>query len=298
MAMLRVSASRAQPVPGVLALRDDHLEGAVRLDVHLLLVHRGAGARSAAAEAGTGEQVEADPLRVAPGAPDPVVVLPVERGAEVVVVRVLTDDLDRLVARADRAAGSVGAAVLELALERAAQQAGEHAEALGAIERVVGVALGEDDLAGVGEQVAELAPRGAVDDLLGDLVHGRCSSRRRGRRSGRCRRRTARRSTARSRPNAVGRVAAGAGAVLGALRPPLLHPLTSVVGELVAELARTASATWPSGSRCTASKDRSWNRLSLPRSRKSISRSRAVRHSWRCCGRRWRAGRADRSARR
>ena len=35
----------------------------------------------------------------------------------------------------------------------------------------VGIALGEDRLTGVGQEVAELPPRGAVDDLLGDLVH-------------------------------------------------------------------------------------------------------------------------------
>ena len=57
------------------------------------------------------------------------------------------------------------------ALQRAAQQPGEHAEPLGTVERIVGIALGEDGLAGVGEEVAELPPRGAVDDLLGDLVH-------------------------------------------------------------------------------------------------------------------------------
>ena len=62
-------------------------------------------------------------------------------------------------------------AVLEVGLQRAAQQPGEHPEALGPVERVVGVALGQDRLAGVGEQVAELPPRGAVDDLLRDLVH-------------------------------------------------------------------------------------------------------------------------------
>ena len=104
----------AQPVPRVLALGDDQLEGAVGLDVHLLLVHGGARARTTAAEAGAGEEVEADPLRVAPGAPDPVVVLPVERGAEVVVVGVLADDLDGLVAGADQH-GLRGPAVLELA---------------------------------------------------------------------------------------------------------------------------------------------------------------------------------------
>ena len=41
----------AQPVAGMLPLRDDQLERAVGLDVHLLLVHRGAGAGTAAAEA-------------------------------------------------------------------------------------------------------------------------------------------------------------------------------------------------------------------------------------------------------
>ncbi len=161
---------RAQPVPGMLSLRDDQLEGAVGLDVHLLLVQRGAGAGPAAAEAGAREQVEADPLGVAARAPDPVVVLPVERRAEVVVVGVLSDDLDGLVAGADQL-GLGGAPVLELVLQRAAQQAGQHPVALGAVERIVGVALGQDHLARVGEQVAELAPRGAVDHLLFDLVH-------------------------------------------------------------------------------------------------------------------------------
>ncbi len=160
----------AQPVPRMLPLRNDHLEAAVGLYVHLLLVQRGARAGATAAEARTREEVEADPLRLAARAPDAVVVLPVERSAEIMVVRVLRHDLDGLVAHADQL-GLGGPAVLEPALQRPSQQPGEHAVPLGTVERVVGIALGENGLAGVGEEVTELPPRRAVHDLLGDLVH-------------------------------------------------------------------------------------------------------------------------------
>ena len=179
----------AQPVAGVLVLGDDELEGAVGLDVHLLLVQGRPGARAAAAEAGAGEEVEADPLGFAPRPPDPVVVRPVEAGPEVVVVGVLADDLDGLVTGADEH-GLFGAPVLEDALQPTPQQAGQHAEALGPVQGILGVALLQDGLPGVGEEVTELPPRRAVDDLLGGLVHHRRPRsrshgiRRRGRRPG------------------------------------------------------------------------------------------------------------------
>jgi hypothetical protein len=162
----------AQPVAGVLTLGDDELEGAVGLDVHLLLVQGGAGPGTTAAEAGAGEEVEADPLGLASGPPDPVVVPPVERRPEVVVVGVLPDDLDRLVTGADEY-GMRRSPVLQHALQRASQQAGQHAEALGPVEGILRVALRQDGLTGLGQEITELPPGGAVDHLLGDLVHHR-----------------------------------------------------------------------------------------------------------------------------
>ena len=98
---------------------------------HLLI-----GLGTAAAEAGPREEVEADPLGFAPRPPDPVVVLPVEAGAEVVVVGVLTNDLHRLVTGPDQH-GLFGAPVLEDALDPTTQQPGQHAEALRPVERVL-----------------------------------------------------------------------------------------------------------------------------------------------------------------
>ena len=64
-------------------------------------------------------------------------------------------------------AGTSGRPYSRRLSERAAQEPGEHPEAFGAIERIVRVAGVEDHLARVGEEVAELSPGGAVDDLLG-----------------------------------------------------------------------------------------------------------------------------------
>ena len=61
--------------------------------------------------------------------------------------------------------------VFEMGLQRSAQQTGQHAESLGPVEGVVGVAVRQDRLSSGREEVAELPPRGAVDDLLCDLVH-------------------------------------------------------------------------------------------------------------------------------
>src|SRR3954468_14710536 len=119
----------------MLALRDDELEGPVGLEPHLLLVHRVAGARPPATETAAREQVEAEPPGIAARAPDAVVVPAVERSPEVVVVGVLADDLDGLVA-CPHEHGFGGATVLELRFEGAAEQAGEHPEPLGSLERI------------------------------------------------------------------------------------------------------------------------------------------------------------------
>src|ERR1700722_16952477 len=74
----------SQPIPWMLALGNYDLEAAVRLEVHLLLVHGGTNPRSAAAESAPREEIEADPFCLAPRAPYAVVVLSVERGAKVV----------------------------------------------------------------------------------------------------------------------------------------------------------------------------------------------------------------------
>ena len=178
--------------------------------------------------------------RASPRAPHAVVVPARDRRPEIQVVRVLGDDLDRLVTHADQR-GMGGVAVLESALERAPQQAREHAVALGDVERIV-EAWAQHLVAHGLERVAELGPRRARSDLGQYVVSHRsplCRSADDTRRSARAPRRHRARSP-RAKDRARRARAAGCRPTTPAWPPRPARSAANPVG-------RRADPSWPSG---------------------------------------------------
>jgi hypothetical protein len=126
------------------------------------------GAAPAGAER-AGMDVEAHPARGAERPVHAVAVAAVDARAEIEVVRVLVDDLDRLVRpavqhRMERIAE------LEERLESVSDEAHQEAVALGAVERIRGRARIRDELPDVLERVAEPVPHGAREHLRAQIV--------------------------------------------------------------------------------------------------------------------------------
>ena len=163
----------AQPVARLLAAREEDLEAAVGVDLHLARVEVAglAAARLRAVAARVG--AEAEVVHGAAPARDPVLVLAADRRVLVVVVGVVGADLHRLVrGAAQHREQRVGE--LDVRLERHAREARQVAEALGAIEGVHRRAGPQHHVAGALQRVAEIGPGRAVENALRGIgvAHG------------------------------------------------------------------------------------------------------------------------------
>src|SRR5262245_10089586 len=193
-----------QPVPGALALGDDHLEASVGLEADPLARQEGGGAERRRVEVLEARDAPRRPvaradvggLRGAPrgdhevgdaaaAAADPVLAAPVdELGEQVVLVRAL--HVDALPPGRVSQPRPLGLAVLDEALEPVAHDARQEAVPLGPVElgRLVAEAL--DRAAGLAQRLAAVVPGAARQQaLLRGVGHGasrrsrRAASRRR-----------------------------------------------------------------------------------------------------------------------